>query len=226
MGQLAYGLTRFTSAVARNTVLKAVNEFRAQDTWTDSMRTAATNALHYTPYVLGTLLAMQARRAIFGYSGDPEKEREKSGVFDAASAASSLGLFGTLDSAVNAVASLRFHRDLSAQSGGALLGTWLKALQSITEGAVGRTVGEPTNASDRAGIRGLHMLSQIPLALLFAEIPGAPALYPLYAYLTSPKAGGQLADVVAGPKPTRGSVHYGARPVRPARPAVPHRPGS
>ena len=221
MGQLAYGLTRFTSAVARNTVLKAVNEFRAQDTWTDSMRTAATNALTYTPYVLGTYLAMQARRALFGYSGDPDKEREQAGIFDAASVVSSVGGFGTLDSAANALASLRFHRDLSAQSGGALLGTWLKALQLTMEGAVGRTVGEPTNTSDRNAIRGLHMLSQIPLGMLFAEVPGAPLLYPFYAYATSPKAGGQLADVIAGEKTSRGSVHHGARPQAPARPARP-----
>lgn len=160
----------------------------------------ANAALGFGLIFIGQLGATMLREAIF--NADKWEELEKKGEADEwllGLALSRMGLFGPVDTVVQAVTSLRYQRDLTGMVAGPSLGYMLDAAQSLLNVAFGRN-SENTKTAERKAAQAVYGLTVVPaLGVGAAILPGGPLGAAVGGFIYQKAGSAQVQkDVAAG----------------------------
>lgn len=223
--RMAYGLTAFNYATARNWQGRAWNEIKSAHGFADTARTALGNLAFSAPPIVAGIAFSVIRDSLMGTPVRPDDNRDHT-TDTLMRGASRSGVFGKWDTMVQSMWSFKYHHDVSHALVGPANSYWMDALRPMVDFVTGSN-SDATNSRERAVVRGVQM-ALVPVLMLGAAL--LPETGPLVAagtmFGTSPRTQSAITDAVAGAPDTKGGRRSASAPPRPVKPPRPPKPGS
>lgn len=214
VGRMMYSIMSFNYAFTRNVLLRTVHQtakaIDPRSGFSIGDRARLMGVLLPFTMLLGAQMGVsRLREAVYNPDVDAARTPIQKHILDI----SRSGITGTLDPIVNAIASVKYERDLSNIVVGANLAMFLQGMSKIA-GLLpddwGGKNNPDTNNSEWAATRAAYQMIAIPLAHTALSLaPGGPLLKAGYGTLmaapypvglSTPKTSQDVADYLVGPR--------------------------
>ena len=195
-----YGVLSFVSAFQRNVIIRGVKSIETAGR--DGGKSAAAKAAIMTGVGFGTLAALQTaayllRTAAFGDLEDELEKWEKDPVYALSTIISRSGFSGLWDPIINVFQGVKYQRDLTSMTAGAIPGFALGAGQKVIEATVRNSAN--TNTAEYNAITGMWDLVVAPM-IAHMVLSRAPIFTPALQITSAKSTKEGAAEAIVGPK--------------------------